>query len=80
MNYRTKTKTKTKKMTADCLYCGEDVYVGRDPQIGNFVSCDSCDSQFEVIDLEPIMVDWPYYDHNFEEARNSPIASMTYKY
>lgn len=68
MNQRT--KTKTKKMIAECLYCGEDVYVGRNPQVGNFVTCDGCDSQFEIIDLEPVMVDWPYYEYDYVQEED----------
>ena len=63
-------------MTAECLYCGEDVYVGRNPQVGNFITCDGCDSQFEIIDLEPIMVDWPYYEDDYIQELDLYKTSM----
>lgn len=64
MNYRT--KTKPKKKAAECLYCGENIYIGHNPKVGNFVTCDSCDTQFEIVDLDPVMVDWPYYNDDFD--------------
>ena len=51
-----------KRKTVVCHSCGEDIYVGQHPKIGNFVTCRKCCSQFEIIDLDPVLVDWPYYD------------------
>lgn len=55
-------KAKPKKVTVECLSCSEDIYVGRNPKVGSFVTCDNCDVEFEIIDLEPVMVDWPYFE------------------
>jgi hypothetical protein len=73
-----KQKTISKKVTVACLACEDDVYIGRNPKIGNYVICNSCDSEFQIIDLEPIMIDWPdedgyvdeeeaYYDDVYDE-------------
>ena len=61
---KTHIKSKPKKMTVECLSCGEDIYIGRTPKIGNYITCDngSCQIEiidFEPIDLEPVMVDQP---------------------
>ena len=71
-------KTISKKATVECLACDEDVYVGHNPKIGNYVICNSCDSEFQIIDLKPVMIDWPddddfvdeeeaYYDDIYDE-------------
>lgn len=49
-------------MIVECLSCGEDVYIGHNPKVGSFITCKSCDSLLEIVDLDPIMIDWPYYD------------------
>jgi hypothetical protein len=58
-NSRTKTK---KKRTVVCLLCGEDIYIGHNPHIGSRIICDRCDTQFEIVDLDPVLVDWLYHD------------------
>lgn len=50
-------KAKPKKMMVECLSCGADVYVGRSLKLGEIVKCHSCDSKFEVVDMEPILID-----------------------
>ena len=55
-------KLKTKKLTVECLSCSQDITVGRSPKVGNFLTCDSCDSQFQIIAVEPVRVDWSSYD------------------
>jgi hypothetical protein len=62
-----KIKTKPMRKTIDCLLCSQEIYIGSNPKIGNFISCDNCDSQFEIIDLEPVLIDWFYFDEFFEE-------------
>ena len=54
--------TKSMKAVVECLYCGEDIQIYTNPKSGSFVTCNKCSSQFEIIDIEPVMIDWPYYD------------------
>jgi hypothetical protein len=60
------TNTHAKKQIVECLACVEDIYVGRDPKIGGYIYCKSCDAEFMIIDIDPILIDWPdeddYYD------------------
>lgn len=58
-------RTKPQKMTVECLNCSEDIYIGDKSKVGNFVTCKSCESLFEIIDLDPVMIDWYYYDDDY---------------
>jgi hypothetical protein len=62
-----RSKTKPKKLIVECLYCSEDIYIGGNPKIGSLLECKNCESQFEIIELEPIMIDWMAYDEDFGE-------------
>jgi hypothetical protein len=62
---KNQTNTKSKKTMVECLNCSEDIYVGGNPKVGNFVTCKNCDSLFEIVDLEPISIDWPYDDDDY---------------
>ena len=60
-------KEHSKKETVECLACDEDVYVGRNPKVGNFVTCQHCDETFQIIDIDPILIDWPYDDDDYSD-------------
>ena len=61
-------KNFSKKETVECLACDEDVYVGRNPKVGNFVTCHNCDATFQIIDVGPVLIDWPFDgDDEYEE-------------
>lgn len=68
-------KIKSKKTTIECLSCSKDINIDRNPKIGDFVYCNRCDSRFEIIDLDPVMVDWPYYDDDYgdDEGRYDDV-------
>ena len=69
MKHQQRTANKVKNIRVECLDCGEAIYIRRNPTIGNIVTCDSCDSQFEIVELEPIMIDWPY-DYEYDDDEN----------
>ena len=56
------TKTRPKKVTVECLVCNDDVYVGQNPKVGSYVTCNGCDAEFQIVDLEPVLIDWPEFD------------------
>ena len=62
-----KTKTISKRLSAECLACGDDIYIGRTQKIGSYVICNHCDAEFQVIDLEPVLIDWPDGDDYYDE-------------
>ena len=59
-------KEHSKKETVECLACDEDVYVGRNPKVGHFVTCHNCDATFQIIDIDPVLIDWPYDEDDAE--------------
>ena len=61
------TKTITKKFQVECLACDDDIYVGSNPKIGGYVTCNSCDAEFQITDLKPTMIDWPDEDDYVDE-------------
>ena len=60
-------KMRPQKETVECLACDEDVYVGRNPKVGNFVTCHNCYETFQIIDVEPVLIDWPYDEDDFDD-------------
>lgn len=43
---------------AYCPDCAGRLYVGKRPWVGQPVSCDRCDADLEVIQVNPLVVDW----------------------
>jgi len=43
--------------TAICPECEEEVYVDSDSEQGEIISCDECDSDLELVGLDPIELD-----------------------
>ena len=62
-----KIRTRSKKLTVECLACDEDIFIGPKPKIGKYVICNSCDAEFQIIDLEPVLIDWPIDDDYFDD-------------
>jgi transcription elongation factor Elf1 len=59
---KTQIKFNQKKMFVECLLCSENIDVSDNPKISKFITCKNCESIFEIITLDPVMIDWPYYD------------------
>ena len=47
---------------AECPQCEKDVSVGSHPSIGKIVHCDGCGAELEIVQLDPIELDWPLID------------------
>lgn len=58
-------KTKQNKMTVECLSCGEGIHVGDNPKVSRFITCKRCEMVFEIINVDPILIDWPYCDDDY---------------
>jgi lysine biosynthesis protein LysW len=43
---------------AYCPDCAGRLYVGKRPWVGQPVSCDHCDADLEVVQVNPLVVDW----------------------
>ncbi len=55
---------KARKNTAVCIVCHKVIDVGNHPSYGQFIICQHCDTELEIVDLNPIMLDWPMYDED----------------
>ena len=52
---------------AECISCGSEIKFARQPKMGLTVTCPECDAELEVVWLDPIELDWPFDDEEFEE-------------
>jgi lysine biosynthesis protein LysW len=58
---------------AACPSCGATIHIKGTPKIGMHVTCKSCDTEVEVVGLDPLELDWPMDeyeggdDDDFEE-------------
>jgi transcription elongation factor Elf1 len=68
MKQKTKTRTRSRKLIVECLACADDVYVGLDPKIGSYIYCNNCDAEFQIIAIEPVLIDWPDEDDYFDDV------------
>lgn len=51
---------------AECLVCGDFIEVGLKLKYGQRLHCPACNAVLEVIDLNPIKLDWLYFDQNIQ--------------
>jgi hypothetical protein len=54
-----------------CLECERKIDLGDHPQVGQRVKCEYCEVQLEIINLEPLELDWIY-----ERGPNQPGYSL----
>jgi lysine biosynthesis protein LysW len=47
---------------AVCPDCGETIDMASHPKIGQRVTCRNCDEILEVVDVNPVELDWAYDD------------------
>lgn len=52
---------------ADCPACGAKMNLGLSPKIGQRYKCFTCRSEFEVAWLDPVELDWPYDEDDWED-------------
>jgi alpha-aminoadipate/glutamate carrier protein LysW len=45
---------------AVCPGCDEDIHIPGRPTLGQLVTCEHCGSQFEVISVQPLELDWAF--------------------
>ena len=59
---------------ADCLSCDEEIRIPRSPKIGMLVTCADCGAEFEVVWLDPLELDWPFIDDDWDEEEDEYIS------
>lgn len=57
-----------------CPSCGAAVSVKGTPKIGTKVTCKSCDTELEVVWLDPLELDWPVDEFEDEVDDDSGSA------
>ena len=59
--------TKAQVAIARCPDCGERIQLQGRVYVGREVVCPDCDAVLEVVDTEPIELDWAYDDEYDDE-------------
>ncbi|MFP4395955.1 MAG: hypothetical protein ACLFTI_11885 [Anaerolineales bacterium] len=49
---------------AFCPACDEAITIQGNPKVGQRLRCPSCDTEIEVIDVNPVELDWAYEDED----------------
>ena len=52
---------------AICPQCDEQIRFEETPDIGDIVRCPTCDTRLEVVDLNPIELDWPWEGEEIDD-------------
>lgn len=60
---------------AVCPSCGAQVAVKGTPKIGLHVTCKSCDTELELVWLDPLELDWPMDEFEGELEDDGDAAS-----
>lgn len=55
---------------AICPECDEDIYIRHMPKLGDIVYCPSCETRLEVVNLNPLELDWPWEEDEEEEEED----------
>ncbi len=45
-----------------CPNCGSKVPVSENAHLGDILVCETCDTEVEVVSLDPVELDWPLED------------------
>jgi lysine biosynthesis protein LysW len=49
---------------AECIACGSDIKFSVEPKMGLIVTCDA---ELEIVWLDPLELDWPFDEDDYEE-------------
>lgn len=52
----------TKKQLAICISCDAEFRIPGTPKKGQLVYCHKCEAELEIVSLNPLTLDWPFYD------------------
>jgi lysine biosynthesis protein LysW len=71
----------TRKHTifADCPECDAIVRFTKMPKMGYIVACSECDTKLEVIDIDPLELDWAIeMDEDFDDDDDDDFDDYKY--
>ena len=63
----TVSETKTRVIRASCPDCGERIQLKGTVQVGLQVTCPNCDAELEVIETDPVELDWVYDGDGYDD-------------
>jgi alpha-aminoadipate carrier protein LysW len=52
---------------AACPGCDQNIFLRRNPKLGDIVYCDNCEADLEVVNINPIELDWPWEEDETED-------------
>jgi len=55
----------------ECISCGSEIRFSKEPSMGALVTCSDCDAQLEVVWLDPIELDWPFDEDDYDEDEDN---------
>lgn len=61
---------------AECPLCGEKIDLGLILKHRQGVLCPVCESMLEVVSLQPVKLEWVYFDGKTGETTNNKIAKF----
>ena len=53
-------KISDKLVSTICPACGSSMRFKKQLHVGDFVVCNECDTELEVLSLQPLKLDWAY--------------------
>ena len=62
-----------KTATFQCVSCDEENTISGHIKIGQFVYCDECYAELEVVSLSPLRVGWPESDDDYLDYEDEDI-------
>ena len=69
-------KSKAKMPQGKCPSCSRAVYVGTKPNIGDIIICKRCYAELQIVDFNPIILEWATDDSDYYEYDD---ADYTYQ-
>ncbi|UCD41078.1 MAG: hypothetical protein JSV69_10875 [Chloroflexota bacterium] len=71
-------KTTHKDSIVKCLLCNSMINLGFNYKVGKFITCKNCEMVYEIINIDPVMIDWPYHDDDYID--NDDLYDYDYDY
>lgn len=64
-------------ITAECPLCGEKIDLGLILKYRQEVLCPICQSMLEVVNLQPVELEWVYFDRELAEQTKNRAKTQT---
>lgn len=65
-------------ISLDCLDCAEPIALASRPLLGQKIVCGRCQATLEVINLEPLELDWAYDDPTINLNLLNPLNKQSW--